>query len=96
MIARPGGRAAVTTHGHPGMATGGSGDVLSGLLGAWCAGAETSDDLFERVCAGAFAHGLAGERAAQRWGDGLVATDLTTHLADVWRDLKRGREADPL
>ena len=89
VIALPGGRAAVTTHGHPGMATGGSGDVLSGLLGAWCAGAETLEDLFERVCAAAFAHGVAGERAAQRWGDGLIATDLITHFADVWQDLKR-------
>ncbi len=89
VIALPNGRAAVTTHGHPGMATGGSGDVLSGLLGAWCAGAETSEELFERVCATAFAHGAAGERAARTWGDGLVATDLVAHFADVWRDLKR-------
>ena len=89
VIALPGGRAAVTTRGHPGMATGGSGDVLSGLLGAWCAGAETLEDLFERTCAAAFAHGVAGERAARRWGDGLVATDLTAHFADVWQDLKR-------
>ena len=87
VIARPDGRAAVSAHGHPGMATGGAGDVLSGLLGAWCAGAETLDNLFGRTCAAAFAHGLAGERAAQAWGDGLIATDLATHFAAVWQQL---------
>ena len=91
VIALPHGRAAVTTRSHPGMATGGSGDVLSGLLGAWCAGAEMLGDLFERTCAAAFAHGLAGERAAQTWGDGLVATDLATHFAAVWQELERVR-----
>ena len=89
VIALPDGRAAVMTRSHPGMATGGSGDVLSGLLGAWCAGAETLDDLFGRTCAAAFVHGLAGERAAQTWGDGLIATDLAVHFAAVWQDLAR-------
>ena len=87
MIALPDGRATVTNRSHPGMATGGSGDVLSGLLGAWCAGTKTLEERYERVCAAAFIHGLAGEQAAQRWGDGLIATDLATHFATVWRQL---------
>ena len=87
VIALPDGRATVTNRAHPGMATGGSGDVLSGLLGAWCAGTETLEERYERVCAAAFIHGLAGEQAAERWGNGLTATDLATHFATVWRQL---------
>ena len=87
VIALPGGRATVTNRAHPGMATGGSGDVLSGLLGAWCANTETLERRYERVCAAAFVHGLAGEQAAEIWGDGLVATDLAAHFATVWRQL---------
>ena len=83
-IAAPDGRVAVSTKSHPGMATGGAGDVLSGILGAWLAGA---DDLFGRACAAVFVHGLAGKRAAERYGDGLVATDLVEAFPKVWLEL---------
>ncbi len=83
-IAAPDGRVAVSTPSHPGMATGGAGDVLSGILGAWLAGA---DDLFERACAAVFVHGLAGQRAAERYGDGLIATDLVEAFPRVWLEL---------
>ena len=83
-VAAPDGRVAVSTKSHPGMATGGAGDVLSGLLGAWLAGA---DDLFGRACAAAFVHGLAGRRAAETYGDGLVATDLVAAFPRVWLEL---------
>lgn len=79
LIADPDGRLAVNTTSNPGMATGGSGDVLSGViaallaanLGAWAAAA-----------AGAFLHGLSGDLAAAGLGGaaGLIATDLIKYL----------------
>jgi hydroxyethylthiazole kinase-like uncharacterized protein yjeF len=68
--------------GNPGMATGGTGDVLAGVVGALLAqglGAEDS------AVAGVYVHGLAGDLAAVRTGQqGLVATDLLQGLCDVW------------
>ncbi len=85
IIASPDGRTAVSTSGHPGMASGGSGDVLAGCLGAWCANA---DNLFERVAATVYLHGLAGEAAASMYGHGLVATDLIEQFPRVWLRLE--------
>ena len=58
VIAAPDGRIAVNSGGHPGMATGGTGDVLAGFLGAWCGDAER---LFERAGAGVWVHARAGQ-----------------------------------
>jgi len=85
VIAAPDGRLAVNATGHPGMATGGTGDVLAGFLGAWCTDAER---LFERACAAVFVHARAGHHAAERYGDGLVATDLVESIPHVWGDLR--------
>lgn len=84
IITTPDGRIAVGTRGHPGMATGGSGDVLAGLLGAWC----FDTDLFEHVAAAVYLHGTAGEAAAHVYGNGLVATDLIDMFPKVWRGLE--------
>jgi ADP-dependent NAD(P)H-hydrate dehydratase / NAD(P)H-hydrate epimerase len=86
VITSPDERTLISTRGHPGMATGGSGDVLSGCLGAWCAKA---DDLFERVAATVYLHGLAGERAANNYGNGLVASDLIEAFAKSWLELEK-------
>jgi ADP-dependent NAD(P)H-hydrate dehydratase / NAD(P)H-hydrate epimerase len=83
VIASPDGRVLVSARGHPGMATGGSGDVLAGCLGAWCA---KTEHLFERVAATVYLHGLAGEAAAEVYGDGLIATDLIEQFPKVWRE----------
>lgn len=84
VVAAPDGRLAVSVAGHPGMATGGTGDVLSGMLGAFLAQA---DDLFSRSCAAVYLHGKAGERAARTRGDGLVASDLVEGFGQVWLEL---------
>jgi NAD(P)H-hydrate epimerase len=102
VIAAPDGQTAVSTRGHPGMASGGTGDVLAGLLGALTSTlAVTEDDagpgpnvaaadgslwtttLFQRASLAVFAHGVAGERAAARHGDSLLASDLADELAGV-------------
>jgi ADP-dependent NAD(P)H-hydrate dehydratase / NAD(P)H-hydrate epimerase len=85
IIAAPDKRVALSTRGHPGMATGGSGDVLAGCLGAFCAGAT---DLFEQTAATVYLHGAAGEMAAKVYGNGLVASDLIEMFPRVWRGLE--------
>ncbi len=76
VVAAPDGRLAVSTRGHPGMAVGGAGDVLAGLLGALLAGG----DPFERACAATYLHGRAGELAGERRGVGLIADDVANAL----------------
>ncbi len=74
----------LSTAGHPGMATAGSGDVLSGVIGAFVAQA---DNILRATAAAVYIHGKAGELAAQKYGNGLVAGDLLNSFAKVWKDL---------
>jgi hydroxyethylthiazole kinase-like uncharacterized protein yjeF len=75
LIAAPDGRLAINTTSNPGMATGGAGDTLTGIIGALLAG-KLKD--WEAATAGAYLHGLAGDlRAAAQGGPaGLIATDI--------------------
>ena len=89
VIAEPGGRVAVNIRGHAGMASGGTGDVLAGVIGALVA---ADADLYERCCAAVYLHGLAGERAAQHVGHGLCAGDIVDWTAPTMVELSRGRQ----
>lgn len=91
VIAAPSGRAALSTYGHPGMAAGGTGDVLAGLLGALLSDPRGSTDAFEVVAAGVVAHGLAGELAAARLGRSLTASDVAESLPQAFRRVLGGR-----
>ncbi len=99
VITEPAGRAAVSTFGHPGMAAGGTGDVLAGLLGALLAdpatnstaNSRTGQDAFTTVAAGVAAHGLAGALAAEEKGRSLIASDLAEALPLALRRLSGGR-----
>ena len=84
VVAAPDGRVSVSSGGHPGMATGGTGDVLAGFLGAWCGDAER---LFERAGAGVWVHARAGGFAAKTYGDGLIASDVIAELPRAWLEL---------
>ncbi len=84
VIAAPDGRVLVNSGGHPGMATGGTGDVLAGFLGAWCQDAE---NLFARAGAAVWIHARAGQLAAERYGDGLIASDVIDNLPKAWLEL---------
>ena len=64
-------------HGNPGMASGGMGDVLSGVLGALLA---QGLPRFEAACAGVWLHAVAADRAARRGERGLLARDLLPWL----------------
>lgn len=68
----------VVDGGNPGMATAGMGDVLTGTIaGLW---AQLPGQAFAAAAAGAWAHAVAGDRAAKGGQRGLVATDLLSEL----------------
>lgn len=71
------------TTGNPGMATGGSGDVLTGLVTAlWCQGLEA----FDAARLGVYLHGLSGDLAAAELGEpSLIARDLVRFLPHALR-----------
>jgi NAD(P)H-hydrate epimerase len=74
LIADPDGHVNVNPTGNPGMATGGMGDVLGGMIAAFLA---RGIDPFEAACAAVYLHGLAGDILAETQGDtGLAALDL--------------------
>jgi hydroxyethylthiazole kinase-like uncharacterized protein yjeF len=74
VLGSPDGRIFVNPTGNPGMATGGSGDVLTGMIGAFLA---RRFDPLPALQAGCFLHGLAGDiAAADRGEEGLVAGDI--------------------
>ncbi|WP_426058522.1 NAD(P)H-hydrate dehydratase [Hymenobacter sp. B1770] len=78
-LATPDGELHFNSTGNPGMATGGSGDVLTGLLLALRADARLLP--FQAVRLGVYAHGLAGDLAAAHTGHaGLVAGDIVRHI----------------
>ena len=92
VIAHPDGRAGVVVAGNPGMATGGTGDVLTGIIGALLAQGVAPDVAAE---AGALAHALAGDAAAAALGEvGLTAPDLILRLTDVIRANTDGRSVN--
>ena len=65
------------------MATGGSGDVLTGIIGALI-GQKLSP--FDAACLGAHLHGKAGDLAAQKLGQiSMMATDLLDALPETFR-----------
>lgn len=85
VVARPDGTVHVNTTGNPGMASGGSGDVLTGLVGALLAG---GTEVGTAAVLGAYLHGLAGDLAAHERGEtGLAAGDLVDRLPAALRHL---------
>ncbi|MDF1576201.1 MAG: NAD(P)H-hydrate dehydratase [Bacteroidales bacterium] len=85
-IASPDGRYWFNTTGNPGMATGGSGDVLTGLITGLLAQGIPSLDA---ALAGVYLHGLAGDLAAEASGEeALIAGDIILFLGDAFRELK--------
>ncbi|MCC7176098.1 MAG: NAD(P)H-hydrate dehydratase [Bryobacterales bacterium] len=82
LIAFPDGRVWVNPTGSPAMATGGSGDVLTGLIAGFLA--QAPQEAEAAIAAGVYLHGLAGELGAKALGEqALVATDLLEFLPEA-------------
>jgi NAD(P)H-hydrate epimerase len=78
IVAAPDGRTAVSRGGAAALATAGTGDVLSGVIGALLAKAM---DPFHAACAGVFLHAGAGRLAAREIGvEGVIASDVVARL----------------
>ena len=85
LVAKPDGEVWVNTSGNPGMATGGTGDILTGMVAGFIA--QNPQQIFEAVIAAVHLHGLAGDVARETLGEhSLVATDLVKALPEAfWR-----------
>ncbi|MFK7777726.1 MAG: NAD(P)H-hydrate dehydratase [Gimesia sp.] len=86
-IITDGTRIAVNTTGNSGMATGGSGDVLTGLITALSGQGMAA---FEAAQLAAHLHGLAGDLAAQKLSQyALIASDLPDYLPEAWLSITK-------
>ena len=88
LIAGPDGRVFVNPTGNPGMATGGTGDVLGGMIVSQLA---QEKDTLGAVLSAVYAHGLAGDIAADRLSEkALVAGDIVRYLPAALKALAGG------
>jgi NAD(P)H-hydrate epimerase len=88
IIANPEGEAWVNTTGNSGMATGGTGDILTGIIAGMLA--QHPKNPFLAVLAAVYLHGLAGDVAEESTGEqSLVATDLITALPEAFRRIRK-------
>ncbi len=93
LVAEPTGRVWVNMTGNPGMASGGTGDVLTGLIAGMVA--QFPDELVRAVCAAVWLHGYAGDRAAALTSEQyLTATDLL-HYCWISPSLRQRLSTDP-
>ncbi|MFH1003310.1 MAG: NAD(P)H-hydrate dehydratase, partial [Chloroflexota bacterium] len=87
IVAAPDGRTVISTTANPGLASAGTGDVLTGAIAGFVAQGRS---LFEAAVCGVYCHGEAGELVRARLGDaGMLATDLLAALPLV---IKRSKE----
>ena len=96
VIAYPDGRACVSTTGNPGLAKGGSGDVLTGLIaGIIAQGRAGNADIGDAVCLAVDLHGLCADIAVHE-GDQrtLLATDIIRYLPRAIRFLRSTQKFD--
>lgn len=82
----PYGMSYINMSGNNGMATAGSGDVLSGIIGAFLAQGMRAE---EASAYGVYIHGLAGDIAAKSMGThGVTASDIVDGIKEVWNKLE--------
>ena len=92
LVAAPDGGLFINATGNPGMATGGSGDILAGMMGRFAAawklhGSKDSKNFSEYLAVAVYLHGLAGDIAARNGSEeSLVATDLLEYLPMAFRE----------
>jgi NAD(P)H-hydrate epimerase len=85
-ITTPDGRIYINSTGNPGMATAGSGDVLSGMIGGFLA---QGYEPLHAALLGVYMHGLAGDVAAEARGiDSIIARDIIEFVGDAYQHLR--------
>lgn len=83
----------VNQTGGPALATGGTGDVLAGVIGAFVAlGTQTDLDAFGAACLGVHVHGAAADAVAGERDRGMLATELAGGIPDVLAALRSKRQ----
>jgi NAD(P)H-hydrate epimerase len=88
LVAHPDGRFSEDPHEVPALASGGTGDVLAGVIGALMA---QGSDPFTASVSGVYVHAAAGRRISQKLGDaGLLASDLLPEIPLVLHALRQG------
>jgi hydroxyethylthiazole kinase-like uncharacterized protein yjeF len=86
VVATPDGKVFLNPTGNPGMATGGAGDVLTGIISGLLAQHLTP---LHACILGVYMHGLSGDIAASEKGEhSLIATDIINHISDAFSSLK--------
>lgn len=91
VVASPDGEIFINTTGNAGMASGGTGDVLTGVIAGLLA--QKTDDALGATIAAVFIHGLAGDLAASRFGvRAMIASDITNNLGGAFIEI--GGEAE--
>jgi len=86
-IAMPGGKSYFNSTGNPGMAKGGSGDVLTGILTALLGQSYSPG---EAALLGVYLHGLAGDLAAETHSqESMLPSDLTDHLGKAFQIIQK-------
>jgi NAD(P)H-hydrate epimerase len=84
LVAEPGGIVWLNVTGNPGMAKGGSGDVLTGIIAGFIA--QSPDHLLNAVLAAVYVHGLSGDLAAEERGErSVLAGDLIQQISHAIR-----------
>jgi len=88
LVVQPDGEAWVNMTGNPGMSTGGTGDILTGMAAAMIA--QNPSDVALAVCAAVHLHGLAGDVMRESVGEhSMVATDLLRGLPEAFARTQR-------
>ena len=93
ILAAPDGTAWINSTGNPGMATGGTGDVLTGMLAGFTAQMGAQNWPLALAC-GVYLHGLAGDLAAEEFGEApLIATDVIRAIPAACAQLRDAIQA---
>jgi NAD(P)H-hydrate epimerase len=86
VIAEPGGMARISPFANPGLASGGTGDVLTGVIAGLMAQGLSP---FDAACCGVYVHGLAAETVVRKYGNtGILASDLVEQLPSTIHSLR--------
>jgi ADP-dependent NAD(P)H-hydrate dehydratase / NAD(P)H-hydrate epimerase len=92
LVTGPDGQVWVNVTGNPGMATGGTGDILTGMVSGLIA--QNPQNVFEAVLCAVYLHGVAGDVARESMGEhSLTATDLLRTLPEAFRRARKAAES---